>query len=120
MFDIGFWELSIIMVVALLVIGPERLPRVAKTAGLWMGKARRMVRSVKADIDLEMKTQDLKKTLLSQESAHEFTDTEAEIGRLSELGKSRPPKDSSGASGKTESSTPRADPALDKDAEDPK
>ena len=41
MFDIGFWELTIIGVVALLVIGPERLPRVARTAGLWLGRASR-------------------------------------------------------------------------------
>jgi sec-independent protein translocase protein TatB len=54
MFDIGFWELTIIGIVALLVIGPERLPRVARTAGLWLGRARRFVSSVKADIDREI------------------------------------------------------------------
>jgi len=62
MFDIGFWELSVVMVVALLVIGPERLPLVAKKAGLWAGKASRMIRSVKADIDLELKAQDMNNT----------------------------------------------------------
>ncbi|HHJ17584.1 MAG TPA: twin-arginine translocase subunit TatB [Gammaproteobacteria bacterium] len=54
MFDIGFWELALIMVVALMVIGPERLPGLARTAGLWFGKAQAMIRSVKMDIDREL------------------------------------------------------------------
>lgn len=66
MFDIGFWELTIIAVVALLVIGPERLPRVARTAGMWLGRARRLVSSVKADIDREIAADELKKALAKQ------------------------------------------------------
>lgn len=66
MFDIGFWELTVIGVVALLVIGPERLPRVARTAGLWLGRARRFVGTVKADIDREIAADELKKTLARQ------------------------------------------------------
>jgi len=53
-------------VVALLVIGPERLPRVARTTGLWLGRARRFVSSVKADIDREIAADELKKTLAKQ------------------------------------------------------
>jgi len=63
MFDIGFLELTLILVVALLVIGPDRLPGLTKTAGLWLGKTRAMVRSVKADIDRELASEDLKKSL---------------------------------------------------------
>ena len=66
MFDIGFWELLVIGVVALLVIGPERLPKVARTAGLWVGRARRFVVSVKADIDREIAAEELKKVLAKQ------------------------------------------------------
>ena len=55
MFDIGFWELILIAVVALLVIGPERLPKVARMAGLWMGRARRTLASVKDEIDRELR-----------------------------------------------------------------
>jgi sec-independent protein translocase protein TatB len=66
MFDVGFWELGIIAVVALLVIGPERLPRVARTAGLWIGRARRFVSDVKADIDKEIKAEELKQVLEEQ------------------------------------------------------
>ena len=55
MFDVGFWELSIIGVVALVIVGPERLPGLARTVGLWVGKGRRMVADVKRDIDQELK-----------------------------------------------------------------
>ena len=63
MFDIGFWEISLIMVIALLVVGPERLPRMARTIGLWVGKGRQILNSVKADIDRELKADELKKLL---------------------------------------------------------
>jgi sec-independent protein translocase protein TatB len=66
MFDIGFWELSIIGVVALIVIGPERLPGVARTAGFWFGRVRRFVSTVKADIDRELKAEELQKVLKQQ------------------------------------------------------
>lgn len=74
MFDIGFWELAIIAVVALLVIGPEKLPRVARTTGLWMGKARRFVASVKSDIDREIAADELKKALARQAETPELYD----------------------------------------------
>lgn len=60
MFDVGFWELALIGVVALLILGPERLPGVARTAGLWMGRARRFLADVKADIDKELKSDELR------------------------------------------------------------
>jgi len=66
MFDIGFWELALIAVVALLVIGPERLPGVARTAGMWVGRLRRFVGTVKADIDREIKADQLKQILDQQ------------------------------------------------------
>jgi sec-independent protein translocase protein TatB len=89
MFDIGFWELTIIAVVALLVIGPERLPRVARTAGMWLGRARRFVSSVKADIDRELAAEELKKTLAKQtgsESLYEIIeDTKKSISQDTEV-----------------------------------
>jgi sec-independent protein translocase protein TatB len=66
MFDIGFWELVLIGVVALLVVGPERLPKLARTAGLWIGRGRRMLSSVKAEIDRELKAEELKQILEKQ------------------------------------------------------
>ena len=63
MFDIGFWELTTIAVIALLVIGPDKLPGVARQAGKWVGRARRFVGDVKSDIDRELKQEELKKAI---------------------------------------------------------
>lgn len=66
MFDIGFFELILIGVVALLVIGPERLPMVARKAGMWAGRARRFVGSVKRDIEQEIRAEEYKQLLDDQ------------------------------------------------------
>lgn len=66
MFEVGFSELVLIGIVALLVIGPERLPGIARTAGLWLGRMRSMVSSVKHDIDRELRTQELERILRDQ------------------------------------------------------
>lgn len=68
MFDIGFFELCIIGVVALLVLGPERLPRAARTAGMWLGRAKRMVSQVKRDIDDELRQEELQELRDAKES----------------------------------------------------
>ena len=60
MFEIGFSELVVIMVVALVVIGPERLPKVARTMGLLWGRAQRYVNGVKADIERDMAVEELR------------------------------------------------------------
>jgi sec-independent protein translocase protein TatB len=59
-FDIGFWEMSLIALIALVVLGPERLPGLARTAGHWIGRARRMISEVKADIDREIRNAEIK------------------------------------------------------------
>lgn len=61
MFDIGFSELMVIGIVALVVIGPERLPKVARTLGHLLGRAQRYVNDVKSDINREMQLDELKK-----------------------------------------------------------
>jgi len=66
MFDIGFSEIVLIMVIALIVVGPERLPRLARSTGLWLGKIRGFVSSVKAEIDHELAAEELRKTLSRQ------------------------------------------------------
>lgn len=73
MFDIGFWELAVIGVVALIVIGPEKLPAVARTMGYWFGKARRFVATVQDDINREVsKTEELKRLLEEQSKIKEM------------------------------------------------
>ena len=61
MFDVGFFELAIILVVALLVVGPDRLPGLARTVGLWVGKARYYVSAVKAEVDREIRNDEIKR-----------------------------------------------------------
>jgi sec-independent protein translocase protein TatB len=61
MFDVGFSELIVIAIVALVVIGPERLPKVARTAGHLLGRLQRYVNDVKADINREMQLDELRK-----------------------------------------------------------
>ena len=69
MFDIGFSELFVIGVVALVVIGPERLPKVARTVGHLFGRLQRYVTQVKADIGREMDAAELSKVKTEFESA---------------------------------------------------
>ncbi|MFO1362464.1 MAG: Sec-independent protein translocase protein TatB [Burkholderiales bacterium] len=82
MFDIGFSELLVIAVVALIVIGPERLPKVARTAGHLFGRLQRYVNDVKADIQREIELDELKK-LRSQfeEAARSVEQSVSEVGR---------------------------------------
>lgn len=61
MFDVGFTELLVIGVVALIVIGPEKLPAVARTLGHLLGRAQRYVNDVKSDINREMQLEELKR-----------------------------------------------------------
>lgn len=63
MFDIGFWELTLIGVVALLVVGPDRLPGLARTAGVWVGRGRRFVSRVKEDIERDIRAEEMKDML---------------------------------------------------------
>lgn len=69
MFDLGFTELFVIAVVGLIVIGPERLPRVARTLGHLFGRMQRYVTEVKADINREMELDELRKLQSSMQDA---------------------------------------------------
>ena len=89
MFDIGFSELMVIAVVALVVIGPERLPKVARTAGLLLGRLQRYVGDVKADINREIQLDELKQlqkqmtdqvTNLEASVTHEMREVESSVG----------------------------------------
>jgi len=61
MFDFGFSEMIIVAIVGLIVLGPERLPKVAKQAGQWLGKLQRYVADVKSDINRQMELDELRK-----------------------------------------------------------
>jgi len=76
MFDFGFWELAIVMVVALLVVGPDKLPVLAGQVGRFVGKARRVVSNLRSDIESEIKAAEFKEMLDKQQS---------EIGELKQI-----------------------------------
>jgi sec-independent protein translocase protein TatB len=84
MFDIGFWEICIIGVIALIVFGPEKLPAAARTAGLWVGRFRRMVTTVKQDIDRELHLQEMQSAIQeSNQNVHQFLeDTKSGLNEL--------------------------------------
>ena len=63
MFDMGFLELMLIGVVGLLVLGPERLPTAARTAGLWLGKAKRMAGEITREVDRQLKADEMRERL---------------------------------------------------------
>ncbi len=68
MFDIGFSELLIIAVVALIVLGPERLPKAARFAGLWVRRARAQWHSVKDELERDLAAEELKRNLQDTQS----------------------------------------------------
>ena len=82
MFDIGFSEILLIMVIALIVVGPERLPRLARSTGLWIGKIRGFVSSVKAEIDHELAAEELRKTLARQAEMPELEEIIEKAGSI--------------------------------------
>jgi len=105
MFDIGFTELLVIGLVALIVIGPERLPRLARTLGHLAGRLQRYVSDVKADINREMELEELRKmrdtvqdaaTSIETSVQGELSRTESELNRAAEAvagdGESRAPE----------------------------
>ncbi len=78
MFDVGFSEMLVIAIVALVVIGPERLPKVARTAGVLFGRLQRYVAQVKADISREVEMGDLGKVKSEFEDAARSLKTDIE------------------------------------------
>ncbi|MFG6177378.1 Sec-independent protein translocase protein TatB [Halomonas sp. THAF12] len=67
MFDIGFLELLIIGVVGLLVLGPERLPKAARTTGLWIGRIKRSVSGMQREINAQLEAEELRQKLAEQQ-----------------------------------------------------
>lgn len=90
MFDVGFSELLVIAVVALIVVGPERLPRVARTAGALLGRLQRYVGEVKAEVSREIHLEEMRRLqqdvstetrALEEQVATELGDAAAELGK---------------------------------------
>ena len=67
MLDIGFLELMLIGIVGLLVLGPERLPRAARTTGMWIGKIKRTVSGMQREISAQLEAEELRQKLNEQQ-----------------------------------------------------
>jgi sec-independent protein translocase protein TatB len=123
MFDIGFSELLVIGIVALIVIGPEKLPRVARTVGILAGRLQRYVSDVKADINREIELEDLKKMRDSmQQAASDFKGNfESEVHKTeAELNKTADELNQSLAGTPAAEAKPQEPPAEPKKAENAK
>ena len=63
MFDFGMWEIAVIFVITLIVVGPEKMPALARKAGLYVGKFKKFVSKIKNDINTEIESEELKEEL---------------------------------------------------------
>ena len=109
MFDVGFWELMILFTLALLVLGPERLPRVTNTIGRWVGRARAMASNLKDQIEEEVSLKELEKL-------HGMNDP-IDLDALSGAAKKKDPPDASAAD--TDDDPQEDNPQEEESSEDP-
>jgi len=87
MFDIGFWEIAVIAVVALLVVGPEDFPALVRTIGSWLGKIRGFMNDAKSELEQEVSKAEELKRLIEQETKI------AELHKIAEEASTRIPID---------------------------
>ena len=117
MFDVGFWELVLIFGVGLMILGPERMPRVASQIGRWIGRARRTASSLRRQLEQEIASADSppppprrKPTPVKPVNRPEPQDAEADADE------SKPPV---GVSADETDLAPSAEPEVEQDAERP-
>lgn len=81
MFDIGFWELALIGIIALLVLGPQRLPEAARAAGQWVARIRNFINNVKQDLDQQLRADELAELRKLKEELEQARQSIAEAGQ---------------------------------------
>lgn len=101
MFDVGFSELLLVALVALLVLGPERLPGAARTAGLWIGRLKRSFAAIKSEVEREIGADEIRLQLHNEQI----------LERERQLQQSAQPATTSAADGSPASSGPTAEQA---------
>lgn len=82
MFDIGFFELLLVAIVGLLVIGPERLPETIRTTSLWIGRLKRSISATKAELEQQLGADDIRRQLHNESIMQELNASRAEIERV--------------------------------------
>ena len=75
MFDFGFWEIAIIGIITLIVVGPEKMPALARKAGLYVGKFKKFVSKIQNDINNEIKSEELKEQLSIKDDESSLSQT---------------------------------------------
>lgn len=122
MFEIGFAELFLLGVIALLVVGPDRLPALARTVGVWVGRAQRLVGQVRADIEREVRADELRKaakeyspTGMIGDVRKEVEDFASEVSKPADLDeeKTESARSDTSDTAQTASAAPTAAPASD-------
>lgn len=106
MFDIGFAELLVIGVVALIVIGPNRLPETIRTLALWLGRARRTYSQFRRDLEQEIGADEIRRELHNEEIMAQLRDTQNQLHQNIDL-------DNTKTKSVTESRTEQSDPKPD-------
>jgi len=93
-FDIGFSELLVCVVVALVVIGPERLPETVRTVGLWIGRLKRSLRDTRSEIERQICADDIRRQLHNEEILERIEQTRIEMEKtLQEVARTAAPED---------------------------
>lgn len=103
MFDIGFSELLLVAVVALVVLGPEKLPTAVRTLGLWVGRFRRTVSSIQAEITEELRLDEMRRTAAIEKEQLEKELTEMQTPYRSSEEGSEPASDAAAEASPTQS-----------------
>ena len=75
MFDFGYWEIVVIFVITLIVVGPEKMPALARKAGLYVGKFKKFVSKIQNDINNEIKSEELKEQLSIKDDKSSLSQT---------------------------------------------
>jgi len=81
-FDIGFFELLLVAIVGLLVIGPERLPETIRSVSLWVGRLKRSISATKAELEQQLGTEDIRRQLHNETIMRELKASREEIERV--------------------------------------
>ena len=79
MFDFGFWEIAIIGIITLIVVGPERMPSLARKVGLYFGKFNKFLNKIKSDINEELKVDELKEQLSMDQEKISLSEVAEEV-----------------------------------------
>ncbi len=79
MFDIGFFELLIIAIVGLVVVGPERLPEAARAVGLWIGRLKRSLRETRSELERQLGADDIRRQLHNEEVMRSLEATRMQV-----------------------------------------